>query len=134
MNHASELDKQHDIVFSADPAGQLERAYQILSGLPDCTVEHTNAPNALRVSYNLRNYTLRGLENALAEEGFLLDHSILHGIERSVIYYSEDTLCHNMDIPLHPTKKNERAVFVQAYDHKPHGDHDDTPLELRDYK
>ena len=37
-------------------------------------------------------------------------------------------------IPSAPTKKNEREVFVKAYDHEPHGDHDDTPPELRDYR
>jgi hypothetical protein len=29
---------------------------------------------------------------------------------------------------------SEREVFVRAYDKEPHGDHDDTPPELRDYK
>lgn len=134
MTHSSELDKHHDIVFSAEPPGQIESAYRVLSGLPDCKVEYSETPNTLRVSYNLHHYTLEGLENGLAEEGFRLDHSMLRSIERNVIYYSEDTLCHNMEIPMHPTKKNEREVFVKAYDHEPHGDHDDIPPELRDYK
>jgi len=130
-----ELNKQRDIVFSGEPPGQIERAYQLLSGLPGCKVEYSNTTaNALRVSYNLHDYTLEGLENGLAEEGFHLDQSILHNIGRKVIYYCEDTVCHNLDIPVHPTKKNEREVFVKAYDHEPHGDHDDTPPELRDYK
>lgn len=129
-----ELNKQRDIVFSDEPPGQLERAYQLLAGLPDCQVEYGETPNTLRIRYNLYNYTLEGLENGLTEEGFNLDHSILHGIGRKVIYYCEDTICHNLDIPVHPTKKNEREVFIKAYDHKPHGDHDDTPLELREYK
>ena len=102
--------------------------------MPDCRVEYGHAPNTLLVSYNLHNYTLEGLENGLTEEGFHLDSSMLHSIGRKVIYYCEDTICHNLDIPLHPTKKNEREVFVEAYDHKAHGDHDDTPPELRDYR
>ncbi|MEO8331862.1 MAG: hypothetical protein ABI479_05470 [Gallionella sp.] len=134
MTNSSELDKQRDIVFSEDPPGQVERAYQLLSGLPDCKVEHGDTPNTLRVSYNLNNYTLEGLENGLAEEGFHLDHSMLRNIERNLIYYSEDTICHNMDIPMHLTKNNEREVFVKAYEQEPHGDHDDIPPELRDYK
>ena len=134
MINPFELDKQRDIVFTAEPPDQLERALVLLSGLPNCKVELGSQPNSLRVSYNLRDYTLEGLEEALTEQGFELDHGMLHGIGRKVIYYCEDTTCHNMDIPTHPTKKNEREVFVQAYDHKPHGDHDDTPPELRDYR
>jgi len=134
MIDALNLHKQRDIVFSADHPGQLARAYQILSGLPECKVEYSNIPNALRISYDLRRYTLEGLESGLTEEGFHLDHSPLHTISRQIIYYCEDTTCHNMNIPAYPTKKNQQEVFVQAYEHEPHGDHDDTPPELRDYK
>jgi hypothetical protein len=134
MINPFEPNKQRDIVFSTEPAGQIARAYHLLSGMPDCKVEHGDSSNALRVSYSLLNYTLEGLEKALIKEGFILEHSLLHNIGRKIIYYCEDTMCHNMDIPLHPTKKNEREVFVKAYEHKPHGDHDDTPPELRKYK
>ena len=134
MADSSELNKQRDIVFSAEPLGQIERAYQFLSGLPGCKVEHGNAANTLRVSYNLRDYTLEELESGLTGKGFHLDRSVLHSIGRNIIYYCEDTLCHNLDIPAYPTKHNEREVFVRAYGQGPHGDHDDTPPELRDYK
>jgi hypothetical protein len=134
MTDSSELQKQRDIVFSQDPAGQIVRAYQLLSGLPNCKVEYGDIPNSLRITYNLEHYTLEGLEHALTEEGFHLDHSVLRGIERNVIYYSEDTICHNMDIPMQLTKKKIREIFVKAYEHEPHGDHDDTPPELREYK
>lgn len=133
MNDAVELNRQNDILFSTEPPGQIERAFKLLSGLPDCKVESCNIPHALRVSYNLRQYTLEGLEHGLTEEGYILDHSHLHNIARKIIYYHEDTICHNLDIPLHPTKKNQSEVFVRAYDHELHGDHDDTPPELRDY-
>lgn len=134
MVDSFELNKRRDIVFSTEPPGQIARAHQLLSGLPDCKVEYGDTPNTLRVSYNLHNYTLEGLENGLTKEGFHLDHSVLHNIARKIIYYCEDTTCHNLDIPVHPTKKNERGVFVEVYDHHPHGDHDDTPPELREYR
>lgn len=134
MINPFELDKQRDIVFSDEAPEQLEQAYLLLSGLPNCKVEYGDGPNRLRVSYNLRDYTLEGLESALTEEGFHLDHSLLHSIERKVIYYCEDTTCHNMEIPVHPTKENEREVFVKAYEQESHGDHDDIPPELREYK
>ena len=134
MIDSVELNKQRDIVFSAEPPGQIARAFTLLSGLPGCKAEYSDTPNALRVSYNLHHYTLEGLEKGLTEEGFHLDHSPLHNIARQVIYYCEDTTCHNMDIPVYPTKNNQREVFIKAYDHELHGDHDDTPTELRDYK
>ncbi|BBI98626.1 hypothetical protein FGKAn22_03190 [Ferrigenium kumadai] len=134
MINPFELDKQRDIVFSDGHPEQLEQAYLLLSGLPNCKVAYGDGPHTLQVSYNLRDYTLEGLENALIEEGFHLDHSLLHSIGRKVIYYCEDTTCHNMEIPVHPTKKNEREVFMKAYDQQPHGDHDDIPPELREYK
>jgi hypothetical protein len=134
MTDSSELEKQREIVFGENPPGQADRAYQLMSGLPNCKVEYGDIPNALRVSYSLEHYTLEGLENALTEEGFRLDHSILRSIERNVIYYSEDTICHNMDISIQLTKMSEREVYVKAYDQVPHGDHDDIPPELRDYK
>jgi hypothetical protein len=134
MTDSLNLHQQHDIVFGANPPDQLARAYHILSGLPDCKIEYSNTPNALHVSYSLRHYTREGLENGLTEEGFQLDRSPLHVITRRIIYYCEDTICHNLNIPAYPTKKNEREVFVQVYDHEPHGDRDDTPPELRDYK
>ena len=134
MTDSEELDKYRDILFNPGLPGQLERAFAILSGLPHCKVEYSGIPNALRVFYNLHHYTLEGLENGLIEEGFQLDHSPLHSIGRKIIYYCEDTICHNLDIPVHRTKKNEKEVFVKAYNEHPHGDHDDTPPELRDYK
>lgn len=134
MVNTSELNKQREIVFAAEPPGQLSRAFQLLSGLANCTVKY-GALNTLQVSYSLAYYTLEGLEQALIKEGFVLDHSnLLSSIERKIIYYCEDTICHNMDIPVHQTKKNERDVFAKAYEHKSHGDQDDTPPELRDYR
>lgn len=135
MINPFELNKQREIVFDSEPPGQLARAHQLLSGLSGCKVEYGNSANTLRISYNLADYTLEGLEQALINEGFTLDHSsLLRSIERKVIYYCEDTTCHNMDIPVHPTKMNERDVFVKAYGQESHGDQDDTPPELRDYR
>ena len=134
MPNSLTLDKQRDIVFSPLPEGQLTRAREFLQQLPDCRVEAGDGEHTLRVYYNLHQHTLEGIEQHLTEAGFLLDHSVLRNIERNIIYYCEDTICHNMDVPVHPTKKNEREVFVKAYEHEPHGDLDDAPPELRDFK
>ncbi len=117
MVDSPDLNKQREIVFSAEPPGQLDRAYQLLSGLPHCKVEYGDSQNTLRVSYNLHHYTLNGLEEGLTEEGLHLNHSPLLSIGRKIIYYCEDTACHNLDIPVQSTKKSAREVFVNAYDH-----------------
>jgi hypothetical protein len=134
MPNSSELDKQREIMFSADPPGQLQVAYELLSHLGNCRVDYCPSPNCLRVYYNLRDHTLQEIEQLLLERGLNLDNSMLRSIERNVIHYSEDTICHNMDIPMQKTKKNEQEVFIKAYEQEPHGDHDDVPPELRDYK
>ncbi len=134
MANSSELDKHHDIFFSPQPEGQLERARRFLSELDGCTVNDTEGQHSLTVSYNLHRHTLEELESKLIENGFHLDNSVLRNIERNIIYYCEDTICHNMDVPVHPTKKNEREVFIKAYEQEPHGDADNIPSELRELK
>ena len=134
MINPFELQKQRELVFSPDPADQVMHAYLLLNGLPDCKVERTDQQNTLLVSYSLEHYTLEGLERALEKEGFKLDHSLLHSIGRQIIYYCEDTACHNMETPDYPTKSREKELFVKLYEQHLHGDHDDTPPESRKYK
>lgn len=134
MINPFELDKTRDLNFSPEHPGESEKAFYLLSGLPDLRVEKTDRPNVLSIAYNLHHYTLEGIETALGEEGFHLDHSLLHGIGRKVVYYCEDTTCHNMDIPVHPTKMNQQAVFSSAYEHQHHSDGADLIPEMRDFK
>jgi len=134
MANSSELDKQREIFFSPQHEDQLAGALKLLSDLPDIEVKQSEAHNALTISYNLHQHTLKKIEELLVEQGFALDHNVLRNIERNIIYYCEDTICHNMDVPVHPTKKNEREVFIKAYDQESHGDLDDSTQELREYK
>lgn len=134
MNNSPEFYKQRTIEFASSPDGQLERALVFLSKLPECMAELGDSPNTLVISYDLRHHTLEKLEALLSKEGFQLEQTMLLNIERNIIHYSEDTICHNMDVPAHPTKKNERGVFVQAYEQQPHGDQDDTPPEIQEFK
>ncbi len=134
MATSSELDKQRDIFFSPQPENQVARAVQFLSELPDCEVKQGETVDSLNVSYSLHQHTLEKLEGLLVDNGFHLDNSVLRSIERNIIYYCEDTICHNMEIPVHPTKKNQKEVFVKAYDQEPHGDFDDIPPELHELK
>ena len=134
MINPFDLDKKRELLFTAEPVNQAERALTLLSGLPNLKVSLTHKSHALNISYNLRDYTLAGLEHALAEEGFQLDHSFLHSVGRNVIYYCEDTTLHNMEIPSHVTKKNEKDLFVGVHDQHANDEHATIPPKLRRYE
>lgn len=126
--------KQRELVFSATPAGQVERAFELLSGLSDLRVERGTRPGRLLVSYSLLDYSLEGLEHALLKEGFQLEDSALDQIGKKLIYYREEVEYHNLNVPERHNSARNREIFVKAYEHHLHGDHDDTPPELREYK
>lgn len=134
MNNPFDLDKQREIWFMTEPADQAARALAILSGLSNLKAVRTHKAHVLEVHYNLRDYTLEGLELALEQEGFLLDHGFLHHVGRNIIYYCEDTTRHNMEIPNHVTKKNEKEIFVGMHVQHLHKDHAGIPPELREYE
>lgn len=122
----------HDLYFAAEPAGQLERAQLLLAGLSNLHVEKGMEPNSLRVSYSLREYSLEGLEAALKKAGFCFKENLLNKLSKQLIYYCEEVQYHNLNTPEHLTKSNPPVVFAKLYENHPHGDHDDTPKELRD--
>jgi hypothetical protein len=124
----------HDLFFAEEPAGQLERAHALLNGLEKLYVEKSAEPNRLRISYSLREYSLEGLEGALKKAGFCFKETLLNKLSKRLIYYCEEVQYHNLNTPEHLTKSNTQAVFAKLYENHPHGDHDDTPKELREYK
>jgi hypothetical protein len=126
--------KQRDLVFAANPPGQADRAFALLSGLDGLLVERSGDPNRLRITYSLLDYALESLEQALIREGFRLDDSALGHIGKKLTYYREEMEYHNLNIPERHAKDRKAEIFVKAYDHHLHGDHDDTPPELREYK
>jgi hypothetical protein len=126
--------KQRDLVFTSEPPGQAEHAFALLSGVDGMEVQRLDDPNCLRVTYSLLDYSLENLEQALEKQGFRLDDSTLNQIGRKLIYYREEVEYHNLSVRERPTKTREREVFIKAYENHLHGDHDDTPPELRDYK
>ena len=130
----NDLEKRRELLFAAEPADQVSRALTILNGLPGLKSIRSDKPCTLEISYNLRDYTLAGLEHALEQEGFKLDHSFLHQMGRNIIYYCEDTGRHNMEIRSHVTKKNEKDVFVEVSGQHTHNENAGIPPELREYE
>ena len=127
--------KQRELVFSGNPPGQAERAFELLSGLDDLRVERGARPNSLLISYSLLNYSLEGLERALIGEDFRLEDSAINQIAKKLTYYREEVEYHNLNVPeRHVDNRRNAEIFVKAYDRHLHGDHDDTPPELREYR
>ena len=67
------------------------------------------------------------------QQGFHLDNSLFSKLTRALIRYCEQTQLHTLRSPQRLIKKSNE-VYVKAWEHHLHGDHDDTPPELREYK
>jgi hypothetical protein len=91
-------------------------------------------PRSLRIRYSVQHYSLEALEKSLAREGFHLKYTLLGNIRKHLIHYCEDVQYHNLKTPEPRTKNNSQEIFVKAYELHPHGNHDDTPKELREFK
>jgi hypothetical protein len=122
--------KHRELRFDHIRPEQVDQARKLLAGLEGIEVDAGPEPHSLSLCYELRDYTLEGLETALTKQGFHLDNSIFSKLTRAVVYYCEETQLRNMRVPERLIKKSHE-VYSKAWEHHPHGDHDDTPPELR---
>ncbi len=129
----SGLTKQRELRFKAMPPGQVERAWQALRMLKGLHVERSDRALALIVRYSVLDYSLEVLEDALRDAGFALDNTLYMKLIRALVYFTEETQRHNLVSPERLIKQSNE-VYIQAWNHHVHGDHDDTPPELREYK
>lgn len=128
------IQKKRELFFADGSDEQLVQAYTLLSGLDNLSVIKGSLPNSLIIQYSLLHYSLEGLEKALIKQGFRFRDTWRDRLYKLAVNYIEDVQYHNLRTPEHPTKKNQSEVFAQVYDHHPHGDCDETPKELREYK
>lgn len=126
-----DLHKRRELVFHALPPGQAKRAHDLLSELPDLTVS-MHSECVLLIEYQVSDYCLQAIEHALGEQGFHLESSLLVRIRRALVHYCEEVQRQNMVLPQSRTKNYQ--AFVEAWQHRPHGDHDETPEEWRQYR
>ncbi|WP_323004435.1 hypothetical protein [Denitromonas sp.] len=115
------------------PRGRSNRALAALRRLRGLKVEPGPRALCLEVEYSVLDFSLELLENALRDAGFHLDNSLYVKLVRALVYFSEETQRHNIASPERLIKQSNE-VYIKVYDQHPHGDHDDTPVELRDYK
>jgi len=114
------------------PGGR-EQAVAVLEALGSVSVEQGQGASELLVIYSVLDHTMQGLEAGLRAEGLLLDERLHWQIARWLVHFSEETQRRNLRSPERLLKQSHK-VYVHAWEHHPHGDHDNTPPELRGYK
>ncbi|MCB1958964.1 MAG: hypothetical protein KDE68_00295 [Rhodocyclaceae bacterium] len=127
------LIKHREIRFREMPPGQTERALAALERLRGLKVSLGERPLSLDVEYSVLDFSLELLEDALRDAGFHLDNSLYVKLVRALVYFSEETQRHNIASPERLIKQSNE-VYIKVYDQHPHGDRDETPVELREYK
>jgi len=125
--------KAREIRFKLWPADQVVQARRSLAALRGVRAEPGRDARRLIVPYNALDFTLELLEDALQSAGFQLERTLLIRLHRALIYYVEETQVHNLRSPERLIKQSHE-VYVQAYSAHPHGDHDDTPPDLREFR
>ena len=131
MSAPCDVDKLREIVFHPLPPGQVERAIELLDTLPGVAPSRTG-PLSLRVAYCVGDHCLRDLEALLGQLGLHLEATLLIRVKRALVYYCEHVQRENLHKPEVHTKKFK--PHVDAWEKHPHGDHDETPAEWRQYK
>lgn len=129
-----DLKKKREILFSKFPPGQVPEAADDLQHMESVEVDPQFEKRSVGVSYELTDHTLRELDEHLVEKGFHLDNTLMTKLTRALIYYVEETQLHNIGAPEKRLKRSAQEAYVQAWEHHPHGDHDETPPEWREYK
>ena len=127
----SDTRKQRDLVFACQPSDQAVQAARFLARIDGVIAHAFPADHRVSVAYDISEHSLLELETRLNEAGFHLDGHLLQKILRALAHYSEEVQRDNLQIPAAPLKS--RDIYVKVWEKHQHGDHDDTPEELRRY-
>ncbi|MCB1966785.1 hypothetical protein [Accumulibacter sp.] len=126
--------KQRNILFAKFPPDQVPAASDFLGRIEQLEVEQREQERAVGVAYDLHQHSLQELEGTLEDQGYHLDNTLMSKMMRALIYYVEETQLHNLDAPERLLKRSQSEAYTHAWERHPHGDHDDTPPEWREYK
>ena len=126
--------KERTILFSKFPPGQVPEAADELGKMGGLDIKPRNEERAIDVAYDLHEHSLEELEGHLEHKGFHLDNTLMSKLMRALVYYIEETQLHNLEAPERIRGKSQSEAYTNAWERHPHGDHDDTPPEWRDYK
>ncbi|MBM5573861.1 hypothetical protein [Deefgea sp. CFH1-16] len=122
---------QHDIVFNPSAVDQTVAAARFLAHLNGIQAQAYPAEHKITISYSLCEYALLDIEQQLQNAGFELDTHFWQKIKREFVHYSETVQRDNLAMPEHNLKSPQ--IYIHAWEKHQHGDHDDTPEELRRY-
>lgn len=125
--------KHREIRFCKLKRCQIADATALLATLASLEIAPGVQPNGIAVWYEIADHSMEALETLLIERGFHLENTLYCKLIRALVYFTEETQRRNMGQPERLIKKSHE-VYSQAWEHHPHGDHDDTPPELREYK
>ena len=128
------IHKERSVLFSKFPPGQVPEASDVLAKIEHLEVEPHVERRTVGVAYDLHEHSLQEIEGELEDKGYHLDTALLSKMMRALIYYVEETQLHNLDAPDRLLKKSQHEAYTHAWERHPHGDHDDTPPEWREYK
>jgi len=131
MTAACDIQKRREIVFHPLPPGQIQLALALLMQMPGLKVAGHGALS-VQIEYCIADHCLEDIEALLWAQGFHLEGSLLIRIKRNLAYYCERVQRENLGKPA-PRTKNYPA-HIEAWAKRPHGDHDETPAEWRQYK
>nr|WP_211203632.1 hypothetical protein [Candidatus Accumulibacter phosphatis] len=121
-------------MFAKFPPDQVPEASEFLAQIEQLEVERREQQRAVGVAYDLHQHSLEELEASLEDKGYHLDNTLMSKMMRALIYYVEETQLHNLEAPERPRKHSQSQAYTHAWERHPHGDHDDTPPEWREYK
>ncbi|MFT4174453.1 MAG: hypothetical protein QM639_17950 [Rhodocyclaceae bacterium] len=113
-----------------DDDARIEQAARLLNDEPGMAADHLGQ-GAFVVRYDLVFHSLQAIEQRLHEAGLTLADSLYMRAWRAVVYFAEDTQRRNLAAPQRLIKRSDE-VYVKAHALHPHGDHDDTPPDLRE--
>ena len=134
LHKPAPIRKERSIQFAEIPPGQVPEAADFLGGLERLEIRPRSEQLTIDVTYDLHDHSLEELESALEDKGFHLDNTLLSKLTRALIHYVEETQLHNLGAPEKRLKRSSQEAYVKAWEHRPHGDHDETPPEWREYK
>jgi len=133
-NVPPELIKHREICFNRlhpDPH-QAQTVMLLLSDIDGILGVRLVESERVQVSYDLSRLSLKIIEEALIELGFHLDNSLFNKLMRALHYYSEEAQCANLGC--HRGDGNHTLdIFIQRYQHLPHGCRDNRPEHWRRY-
>ncbi len=112
---------------------QVGEAMALLATLPNLEVAPGSQPNGIAVRYDIADHCMESLERFLEERGFHLENTLYCKLIRALVYFVEETQRRNLAQPDRLIKKSHEA-YLHAWERHPHGDCDETPPELREYK